>query len=50
MEIAKAFKPQIVLLDIGMPGMNGYEVTKSLRTLPKIDQAAPGFRRPCNAT
>jgi CheY-like chemotaxis protein len=28
---AKAFRPQIVLLDIGMPGMSGYEVAKQLR-------------------
>lgn len=28
---ARDFEPQIVLLDIGMPGMNGYEVAKQLR-------------------
>ncbi|MFL5328711.1 MAG: PAS domain S-box protein [Gemmataceae bacterium] len=28
---AKVFLPQIVLLDIGMPGMSGYEVAKQLR-------------------
>src|SRR5436309_14267835 len=27
------FKPDVVLLDIGMPGLNGYDVAKSLRDL-----------------
>jgi CheY-like chemotaxis protein len=31
-EKARAFRPHIVLLDIGMPGMSGYEVAKQLRT------------------
>ena len=29
--VATEFKPQIVLLDIGMPGMNGYDVAKEIR-------------------
>lgn len=29
---AATFRPQIVLLDIGMPGMSGYEVAKRLRS------------------
>ena len=28
---AAAFKPQIVLLDIGLPGIDGYEVARRLR-------------------
>ena len=28
---ARNFKPQIILLDIGMPGMSGYDVAKQLR-------------------
>jgi PAS domain S-box-containing protein len=31
-EVARAHWPEIVLLDIGLPGMDGYEVVKLLRT------------------
>jgi CheY-like chemotaxis protein len=31
LETARSFKPQTILLDIGLPGMNGYEVAKTLR-------------------
>ena len=27
-----AYRPSVVLLDIGMPGMNGYDVARALRT------------------
>ncbi len=30
-ERARAFHPHVVLLDLGMPGMNGYEVCQALR-------------------
>jgi PAS domain S-box-containing protein len=31
LEIAPAFRPEVVLLDIGLPGMDGYQVAKELR-------------------
>ena len=37
-EIAAEFRPEVVLLDIGMPGMNGYEVAKELRLLSGLEQ------------
>jgi CheY-like chemotaxis protein/two-component sensor histidine kinase len=37
-EIAADFNPDVVLLDIGMPGMNGYQVAKKLRQMPGLDQ------------
>ena len=34
LEAAKARAPQVVLLDIGLPGLDGYEVARRLRALP----------------
>ena len=31
--IAKDYNPEAVLLDIGLPGMNGYELAEGLRAL-----------------
>lgn len=38
-ERAQAFHPQIVLLDIGLPDLDGYEVANRLRTLPETQNA-----------
>lgn len=44
---AQAFLPQAILLDIGMPGMNGYEVCRQLRRDDALDDpliiAVSGF-------
>jgi CheY-like chemotaxis protein len=34
LELAVEFRPELVLLDIGMPKLNGYEVCRRLRALP----------------
>jgi len=36
LETAAAFQPNVVLLDIGLPGMNGYEVAKRIREQPQL--------------
>jgi CheY-like chemotaxis protein len=38
-EIAIEYRPDVVLLDIGLPGLNGYEVAKRLRKLPALSHA-----------
>jgi len=35
-EIARTCKPAVILLDIGMPGMNGYEVCKAMHNEPSL--------------
>ncbi len=36
LEEARRYKPNLVILDIGLPGMNGYEVARHLRKLPEL--------------
>lgn len=33
-ELAEEYRPDVVLLDIGLPGMNGYEVARKIRQAP----------------
>lgn len=33
-EAVKAFEPELVFLDLGMPGMDGYETARRIRALP----------------
>jgi CheY-like chemotaxis protein/anti-sigma regulatory factor (Ser/Thr protein kinase) len=39
-ETALLFLPQVLLLDIGLPGMSGYEVARRLRERPEMRNAA----------
>jgi CheY-like chemotaxis protein len=36
LESAESFEPQVALLDIGLPGMNGYELAQLFRRTPKL--------------
>ena len=40
MALAQTFQPEVVLVDIGLPGMTGYEVAKNIRML----QTGPAFK------
>lgn len=35
LELARRFAPEVVLCDIGLPGMDGYSVARELRRLPQ---------------
>jgi len=47
---AATFRPDVVLLDIGLPGMDGYEVAQRMRELPGLRDirlvAVTGYGRP----
>ncbi|QDV36527.1 PAS domain S-box protein [Tautonia plasticadhaerens] len=38
LEVAARFRPEVVLLDIGLPGMDGHEVARRLRGLPEFER------------
>ena len=37
-EAAERFRPELVLMDMGMPRMNGYDATRRIREQPVTDQ------------
>jgi len=37
-EVARGFLPDVVLLDIGLPGMDGYEVCRQMKKLPEMQK------------
>lgn len=40
LEAVRTFEPDAVLLDLGMPGMDGYQVAAALRAVPDFDNVA----------
>jgi CheY-like chemotaxis protein len=39
LQAVTAFQPDVVLLDIGLPGMDGYQVAQQLRECPGMEKA-----------
>jgi PAS domain S-box-containing protein len=39
LQVAKSFRPELVLLDIGLPGISGFEVARRLRQMPETENS-----------
>jgi len=35
--VARDFRPRVAFLDIGMPGMSGYDTARAMRAMPELD-------------
>ncbi len=44
LEAAVDYLPDVVLLDIGLPGLNGYEVARRMRQQPRLKGAADSWQ------
>jgi two-component system CheB/CheR fusion protein len=40
LEAARDYRPEVAFLDIGMPGLDGYEVARRLRQEPGLEKVA----------
>lgn len=38
LQIAEQFRPELTFLDIGLPGMSGYDVARKIRQIAGLDQ------------
>jgi len=50
LRLAAAARPDVVLLDLMMPGMDGYAVTRGLRKLPGLEDVLVVLLSGCNDT
>jgi PAS domain S-box-containing protein len=39
LDLARTFRPEVVVLDIGMPGLSGYDVARRMRAMPETCDA-----------
>lgn len=44
-EAARSFMPQVLMLDLNMPGMNGYEICRALRAEPEFEKVYSSPKR-----
>jgi two-component system CheB/CheR fusion protein len=49
LKMVRALRPDVILLDIGLPGMDGYEVARELKKMPEMERcilvAVTGYAR-----